>query len=94
MLCIANFGGPFTYNLLGEILLIVNLRTLTALLLRRVILISFFSAAYRLVLYSRTQQGAMFNYSYSLSNMCFRELLVLFSHVWPLIIISVSPILI
>lgn len=94
MLCIANFGGPFTYNLLGEILLIVNLRTLTALLLRRVILISFFSAAYRLVLYSRTQQGAMFNYSYSLSNMCFRELLVLFSHVWPLIIIGVSPILI
>nr|YP_007026103.1 NADH dehydrogenase subunit 4 [Calanus hyperboreus]AFU88793.1 NADH dehydrogenase subunit 4 [Calanus hyperboreus] len=94
MLCMANFGGPFTYNLLGEILLIVNLSTLTALLLSSVILISFFSAAYSLVLYSSTQQGAMFNYSYSLSNMCFRELLVLFSHVWPLIIISVSPMLI
>merc|ERR1712222_126747 len=27
MLCIANFGGPFTYNLLGEIILIIRLRT-------------------------------------------------------------------
>lgn len=38
----ANFGGPFSYNLLGEILLIVNLATLGLPLLLRAGIISFF----------------------------------------------------
>ena len=33
LLCIANFGGPFTYNLLGEILLIINLNSVRSLIL-------------------------------------------------------------
>jgi len=33
LLCIANFGGPFTYNLLGEILLIINLNSIRFILL-------------------------------------------------------------
>merc|ERR1739845_110705 len=42
LLCIANFGGPFTLNLLGEILLIINLRSINFILLILILLISFF----------------------------------------------------
>ena len=94
MLCIANFGGPFTYNLLGEILLIINLRSINRYLLVRIILISFFSAAYSLILFSRTQQGTLINFSYSIRTIYIREIIVLFSHVWPLLMISLSCILI
>lgn len=94
LLCIANFGGPFTYNLLGEIILIINLSGMNVFLLLRILLISFFSAAYRLVLYSRTQQGRTFNSSHLISHISPRELIVLSSHLWPLIIIPASSIMI
>lgn len=42
LLCMANFGGPFTYNLLGEIILIIRLRGLSYYILPLVFLISFF----------------------------------------------------
>lgn len=94
MLCVANFGGPFTYNLLGEILLIVNLITLSAPLLIGVVIISFFSAAYSLILYSSTQQGSLLNGSFSISNISHREILIMISHVFPLFILLLSPSLI
>lgn len=81
IVCVANFGGPFTYNLLGEILLIVNLISLRGPLLIRVGLISFFSAAYRLILYARTQQGSVLNGSFSISSISFRETLIIVSHI-------------
>ena len=55
----ANFGGPFTLNLLGEILLILNLGQLNSGLLLRILLLSFFSAAYRLILFRRVSQGKL-----------------------------------
>nr|ATN95394.1 NADH dehydrogenase subunit 4 [Calanus glacialis] len=94
MLCVANFGGPFTYNLLGEILLIVNLITLSAPLLIGVAMISFFSAAYSLILYSSTQQGSLLNGSFSMSNISHREMLIMISHVFPLFMLLLSPSLI
>jgi len=76
----ANFGGPFTYNLLAEVTLIINLRRVINFSLIRILLISFFSAAYRLILYARTQQGVPSRLYYSLSIPRFRELLILFGH--------------
>jgi len=93
LLCMANFGGPFTYNLLAEVTLIINLRRVINFSLIRILLISFFSAAYRLILYARTQQGVPSRLYYSLSIPRFRELLILFRHLWPLVIISFSPII-
>ena len=90
----ANFGGPFTYNLIREIILIVNLNLLTSPLIVRVILISFFSAAYNLILYSNTQQGSLINSIHSFNIFNRRELIVLLSHIFPLIFISLSPIMI
>lgn len=94
LLCISNFGGPFTYNLLAEITLIINLRGMIYFSLIRILLISFFSAAYRLILYARTQQGSPSGLYYSLSIPRFREIIILFGHLWPLLIICFSPIII
>ena len=42
LLIIANFGGPFTFNLLGEILLIIRLTQVNNILLLSICLLSFF----------------------------------------------------
>ena len=93
LLCIANFGGPFTYNLLGEILLIINLNSIRSILLMLILVISFFSATYRIILYSNLQQGTNNNLIYNISNFYLRELLILFSHIWPLLILLFSSII-
>ena len=93
LLCIANFGGPFTYNLLGEILLIINLNSIRSILLMLILVISFFSATYRIILYSNLQQGINNNLIYNISNFYLRELLILFSHIWPLLILLLSSII-
>ena len=90
LLCIANFGGPFTYNLLGEILLIINLNSIRSILLILILIISFFSATYRIILYSNLQQGVNNNLIYNISNFYLRELLILFSHIWPLLVLLFS----
>lgn len=94
LLCIANFGGPFTYNLLGEILLIINLNSIRSILLMLILVISFFSATYRIILYSNLQQGINNNLIFNISNFYLRELLILFSHIWPLLILLFSSIII
>ena len=94
LLCIANFGGPFTYNLLGEILLIINLNSIRFILLIFILLISFFSATYSIILYSNLQQGINNNLIFSISNFFYRELLILLSHIWPLVILLLSSIII
>jgi len=94
LLCIANFGGPFTYNLLGEILLIINLNSIRFILLIFIILISFFSAIYRIILYSNLQQGSTNNLIFNISNFFCRELLILLSHIWPLLLLLISSIII
>lgn len=80
LFCIANFGGPFTYNLLGEIILIIRLRTIRYYLLRFVFVISFFSAAYRIILYSNLQQGINNNLIFSLNLFIAREIIILVCH--------------
>merc|ERR1711953_454908 len=81
ILCIANFGGPFTYNLLGEILLIINLNSIRTIVLLLILVISFYSATYRIVLYSNLQQGINNNLIFNISNFFFRELLILLGHI-------------
>ena len=92
-LCIANFGGPFTYNLLAEIRLIINLRRVVNISLIRILLISFFSAAYSLILYARTQQGVPSSLYFSVTTPRMRELITLFGHLWPLLLVCIRPII-
>jgi len=53
----ANFGGPFTFNLLGEVSLILRLSLTNLGALLAVVFLSFFSAAYSLLLFRRVSQG-------------------------------------
>ena len=94
LLCMANFGGPFTYNLLGEILLIINLNSIRSLILIIIMIISFFSATYSIILYSNLQQGTNNNLIYNISNFSLRELLILIAHVWPLLLLLLSPMIV
>ena len=94
LLCIANFGGPFTYNLLGEISLIIRLRTINYFFMIFILFISFFSAAYRLILYSNLQQGCNNNLLFNINKINFRENIILLSHSWLLLVLLLSPILI
>lgn len=94
ILCIANFRGPFTYNLLSEILLIINISLINWYFLSFVIFISFFSAAYRIILYSNLQQGLNNNMVFYSSNINLRETLILFCHCYRVFILLLSSIII
>ena len=85
ILIVANFGGPFTYNLLGEVILILNLSFLSTNRLLIILALSFFSAAYRLILYSSTNQGQISTNNRILSYLTINEIFVLFSHTWRLL---------
>ena len=77
----ANFGGPFTYNLLGEVVLILNLSFISINSLLIILALSFFSAAYSLILYSSTNQGQITTRNVSLNYFTKSEIFILFSHV-------------
>jgi len=89
VLIVANFGGPFTYNLLGEILLILNLSSLTIYSLSVILFLSFFSAAYRLILYRSTNQGQTGNNNSVLIKVRFSEMIILISHRWRLLFLCI-----
>ena len=85
-----NFGGPFSLNLLGEVILIIGISRIIKLILIAIIFLSFFSAAYRIILYSRTQQGQSYKSCNNISLIEIREVIILISHSWPLFIIPLS----
>nr|AML26734.1 NADH dehydrogenase subunit 4 [Histeridae sp. BMNH 1274741] len=84
LLCASNMAAPPSLNLLGEIILINTLVGFSLLNMIFLSLVSFFSAAYSLYLYSFTQHGKMHlgSYSYFLGSV--REHLLLFLHWFPL----------
>ena len=81
----ANFGGPFTYNLLGEVILILNLSFMSINRLSVILALSFFSAAYSLILYRSTNQGQITTVNIPLIYLTVSEIFILSSHVWRLL---------
>ena len=57
ILLVLNFAGPFTVNLLGEIIIISRITSQVVLLSIPISLICFAAVIYSLVLYASTQQG-------------------------------------
>merc|ERR1712030_10677 len=64
ILIVANFGGPFTYNLLGEVILILNLS---------------FISINSLILYSSTIQGQISSINICVTSLTKSEIVILFS---------------
>nr|YP_009695022.1 NADH dehydrogenase subunit 4 [Abscondita terminalis]QEJ81521.1 NADH dehydrogenase subunit 4 [Abscondita terminalis] len=84
LLCSSNMGAPFSLNLIGEIMLINSIISWSWLTFIFLSLISFFSAAYSLFLYSNSQHGILYQGLYSFSLDSIREYLLLFLHWVPL----------
>nr|YP_054539.1 NADH dehydrogenase subunit 4 [Thermobia domestica]AAT69288.1 NADH dehydrogenase subunit 4 [Thermobia domestica] len=84
LLSIANMAAPPTLNLLGEISLLNSIVGWSWLSMLGLALLSFFSAAYSLYLYSYTQHGTPYSNLYSCWGGSVREYLLLMLHWLPL----------
>ena len=83
LLCSSNIAAPPSLNLIGEIGLINRVLGWSQISIFLLILVSFFSAAYTLYLYSFSQHGKFNNGNYSFSFALNREYLVLMLHWLP-----------
>nr|QUB07080.1 NADH dehydrogenase subunit 4 [Cryptocephalus flavolimbatus] len=79
-----NMAAPPSLNLLGEICLINSIVSFNSLTMSLLMLLSFFSAAYSLYLYSFSQHGLSAAGNYSFSSAYVREFLLIFLHWVPL----------
>nr|QGR23989.1 NADH dehydrogenase subunit 4 [Drosophila buzzatii] len=84
LLSSANMAAPPTLNLLGEISLLNSIVSWSWVSMIMLSLLSFFSAAYTLYLYSFSQHGKIFSGVYAFSNGKIREYLLLLLHWLPL----------
>nr|QXG19384.1 NADH dehydrogenase subunit 4 [Drosophila mojavensis sonorensis]DAA06242.1 TPA_exp: NADH dehydrogenase subunit 4 [Drosophila mojavensis] len=84
LLSSANMAAPPTLNLLGEISLLNSIVSWSWISMIMLSLLSFFSAAYTLYLYSFSQHGKIFSGAYAFSNGKIREYLLLLLHWLPL----------
>nr|QHH25543.1 NADH dehydrogenase subunit 4 [Trypetoptera punctulata] len=84
LLCSSNMAAPPSLNLLGEIMLINSLVCWSFLSMIGIALISFFSAAYSLYLFSYSQHGKPASSLYSFSFITVREFALLTFHWVPL----------
>nr|QVM79213.1 NADH dehydrogenase subunit 4 [Pyrrhidium sanguineum] len=84
LLSSSNMAAPPSLNLLGEILLINSLISYSWMLMILLSLMSFFSAAYSLFLYSFSQHGSFYSGMFSVYQGSPREFLLLLLHWVPL----------
>nr|YP_010631642.1 NADH dehydrogenase subunit 4 [Propomacrus davidi]WBP61420.1 NADH dehydrogenase subunit 4 [Propomacrus davidi] len=84
LLSSSNMAAPPSLNLLGEIILINSLVAWSSFCMVCLMIISFFSAAYSLYLYSYSQHGKLYSGLYSFSSGYIREFLLLVLHWLPL----------
>nr|QUS64008.1 NADH dehydrogenase subunit 4 [Zoodes fulguratus] len=90
LLCSSNMAAPPSLNLLGEIVLINSLVGYNLYAMIFLSLLSFFSAAYSLFLYSFSQHGNFFSGLFSVYSGMFREYLLLLLHWIPLNLLILS----
>nr|URX53158.1 NADH dehydrogenase subunit 4 [Cryptotermes queenslandis] len=84
MLSACNMAAPPSLNLLGEISLLNSLVSWSWFSMLFLVVLSFFSAAYTLYLFSYSQHGVYYSGVYSCSLGYSREFLLLFLHWFPL----------
>nr|YP_010511702.1 NADH dehydrogenase subunit 4 [Palaeoagraecia brunnea]UXL83026.1 NADH dehydrogenase subunit 4 [Palaeoagraecia brunnea] len=84
LLSSSNMAAPPSLNLMGEIGLLNSLVMWSSISMVMLMLISFFSAAYTLYLYSYSQHGSIYSGIYSCSMGFTREYLMLMLHWFPL----------
>lgn len=86
----ANMGVPPTVNLQREIILVTRIVELSKFFIVPLSISLFFRAAYRLFLYSSTQNGHLRGALYFFYGLSFRDLISMFLHLLPVFIILVK----
>nr|YP_010572972.1 NADH dehydrogenase subunit 4 [Potamon fluviatile]UZH44830.1 NADH dehydrogenase subunit 4 [Potamon fluviatile] len=94
ILSVSNMAAPPSLNMAGEISLIISMISWSDLSILGISLVSFFSAAYTLYMYSLSQHGLFYNSLYSCCSGKVREYLLLFLHWMPLNILILNTSLI
>jgi NADH:ubiquinone oxidoreductase subunit 4 (subunit M) len=89
LLVVLNFGGPFTINLLSEILIINIIARVSHILLLLAGACCFFSLAYNLLLYATLHQGVI-NYKNFNNGFFSREILLMVYTLSPAFILLFS----
>nr|YP_010155765.1 NADH dehydrogenase subunit 4 [Conwentzia sinica]QQY84956.1 NADH dehydrogenase subunit 4 [Conwentzia sinica] len=84
LLISSNMSAPPSLNLLGEIVLMMSILSMSTLWWVILMLLSFFSVCYSLYLYTYSQHGKLFSGIYSFFNIQVREYLLLLLHWLPL----------
>nr|ANF05066.1 NADH dehydrogenase subunit 4 [Mierspenaeopsis hardwickii]AQZ21920.1 NADH dehydrogenase subunit 4 [Solenocera alticarinata] len=84
LLSAGNMAAPPTLNLLGEIMLIISVVSWSKLSMLFISVLSFFSAAYTLYMYSLSQHGKYYSALFSCCSGKVREYLILMLHWLPL----------
>nr|UVV34754.1 NADH dehydrogenase subunit 4 [Chalcophora japonica]WCO87674.1 NADH dehydrogenase subunit 4 [Chalcophora japonica] len=84
LLCSSNMAAPPSLNLLGEIMLINSLVSWSWFCMLGISLMSFFSAAYSLFLFSFSQHGKFYSGLFSFGSGQIREFILLVLHWLPL----------
>nr|YP_009971653.1 NADH dehydrogenase subunit 4 [Thor amboinensis]QNG57248.1 NADH dehydrogenase subunit 4 [Thor amboinensis] len=84
MLSVCNMAAPPSINLLGEISLIMSVMSWSKYTLISISILSFFSAAYSLYMYSMSQHGKFTSFMFSFCSGKLREYLILLLHWLPL----------
>ena len=90
LLIVINFSGPFTLNLLREIMIIQSLINISYFYWSIVLILCFFSAAYNLVLYASSQQGFSSSHSRVRRGFTSRESLIIVAHSAPILLLLLS----
>lgn len=89
ILCASNFSYPFSLNFIREILIIIIIIRWEIFIIIYLIIICFFRRAYSLYLFSYIQHGFVYNEE-NLSLINLKDYLILFIHVYPLIILILN----
>nr|AOR07195.1 NADH dehydrogenase subunit 4 [Mesenchytraeus hydrius] len=87
----ANMAAPPSINLLSEIFLISSVMSYSVSALFPVAMISFFTAAYSLLMYSSMQHGQLSTFANPLQMMKTKDMLLLLAHLLPILVIILKP---
>nr|YP_009973290.1 NADH dehydrogenase subunit 4 [Chinapotamon maolanense]QNH92741.1 NADH dehydrogenase subunit 4 [Chinapotamon maolanense] len=90
ILSVSNMAAPPSLNMVGEISLFISMISWSEMSVIGVMLVSFFSAAYTLYMYSLSQHGLFYNSLYSCCSGKVREYALLMLHWLPLNILILN----
>ena len=94
LLSAGNIAAPPTLNFLGEVRLIIRVVGWSKIIIFGIALLSFFSASYRLYIYSLSQHGKFYSSLFSCCSGKVREYLILILHWLPLNVLILNGCLI